>query len=192
MGIVGNIVGRLGPVLRPFHAGEEKLASRVLCEEDAATIEVTSDAFADGAPLPRRYAQEGDDVSPPLRWANLPPGTREVVVLCEDPDAPLPHPFAHWVVYGLAPATTALPENVDNVAAPREGRMRQGLNGARKVGYFGAAPPLRHGVHSYHFQVFALDTPLHFDEIPSRVDVVEAMGHHVLAYGDLVATYERA
>lgn len=66
MRIVDRIVQKLGPVLRPFHAGEAKLASHVEGFPVAPTISVTSDAFTAGETLPRRYTQQGDDVSPPL------------------------------------------------------------------------------------------------------------------------------
>jgi Raf kinase inhibitor-like YbhB/YbcL family protein len=192
MRIVDEIVQKLGPVLRPFHAGVEKLASHAVSAPGAATIRVESDAFADGAPLPRRFAQEGGDVSPPLRWSNVPPGTRELAVLCEDPDAPAPKPYAHWVVCGLMPSVTSLPENVEKVVSPRDERMEQGTNSAQRVGYVGAAPPPGHGLHHYHFQVFALDVPLRFEHPPTRDELVEAMSSHVLAYGEVVATYERS
>ncbi len=191
MRIVDRIVQKLGPVLRPFHAGDEKLASHVQGFPSAPTLHVTSDAFTAGDTLPRRYTQQGDDVSPPLRWDDVPPGTREVAVLCEDPDAPATKPFAHWVVCGLAPSVTALPENIDKVVAPREERLQQGTNSAHRIGYLGAAPPPGHGTHHYHFQVFALDAPLRFDRAPSRDDLVDAMRGHVIAWGDLVGTFER-
>lgn len=191
MSILEDVVQKIGPLLRPFHAGEDKLVSRRLGPSVAASIQVTSDAFTHGDAIPRRYAQEGDDVSPPLRWANLPDGTREIVLLCEDPDAPFPSPFSHWVVYAMAPATEGLPENVAKIPMPHEERMRQGKNGAKGFGYVGAAPPPGHGVHRYHFQVFAVDAPLAFEEAPDRDELAAALEGHVLAYGDLVGTYER-
>jgi len=32
-------------------------------------IQLTSTAFADGAPIPRKYTGEGEDVSPALAWS---------------------------------------------------------------------------------------------------------------------------
>lgn len=48
------------------------------------------------------------NISPPLQWADLPEGTRSLVLIVDDPDAPDPaHPkttWVHWVVYNIPPS----------------------------------------------------------------------------------------
>ncbi|MDQ4003882.1 MAG: hypothetical protein M3259_08615 [Actinomycetota bacterium] len=61
-------------------------------------IEVTSPAFELGDTIPKKYTGEGQDVSLPLRWTGLPEGTKEIALICDDPDAPGPEPFVHWVI----------------------------------------------------------------------------------------------
>jgi hypothetical protein len=51
---------------------------------------LTSSAFADGGEIPVRYTCDGDNVSPPLAWSNLPEGTRSLALVVDDPDAPDP------------------------------------------------------------------------------------------------------
>lgn len=155
------------------------------------SIAVYSAAFGEGEEIPRRYAGDGDDVSPPLAWGDLPAGTREVVVLCEDPDAPTPTPFAHWVLYGLPPDVHELPEGLKKTAELATFGARQGANGQRNVGWMGPLPPRGHGLHHYHFEVFALDAPLSLGRSATRDEVLEAMGGHVLGCGETVGTYER-
>ena len=52
------------------------------------SIKITSSAFNEGQQIPKKYTGEGHDVSPPLAWSNLPQGTKELALICDDPDAP--------------------------------------------------------------------------------------------------------
>src|SRR3954454_3065667 len=80
------------------------------------SLTLTSPAFAEGGEIPARYTCEGDDISPPLAWSEPPAGTRSLVLIVADPDAPDPQrpktTWVHWVLYDLPPAASALPENV--------------------------------------------------------------------------------
>ena len=76
-------------------------------------LELTSSQFQDGMPIPMAYTGEGEDHSPPLHWDNIPPGTRSLALIVEDPDAPDPaHPqrtLCHWVLYNQPPNAQSLP-----------------------------------------------------------------------------------
>jgi Raf kinase inhibitor-like YbhB/YbcL family protein len=172
------------------------IAFVALCAKGAPkmSILVTSSAFADNQPIPRKYTGDGQDVSPPLAWKNLPAGTRELALVCDDPDAPTPEPWVHWVIYKIPADTAGLPENVHpqpKLAAPK-GAL-QGLNSwtsGRTVGYRGPAPPPGKA-HRYRFQLYALDAPL---ELPAEADkkaLLRAIEGHVLAEGVLTGTYGR-
>jgi Raf kinase inhibitor-like YbhB/YbcL family protein len=123
----------------------------------------------------------------------VPAATKEFVVFCEDPEAGNPPPFVHWVVYKIPGTAKGLPEampisSVAKMPAGLEGTV-QGLNGFRRPLYRGPAPP-------YHFVVYALDTTLPAPKenvtALTRGELMEAMKGHVLAQGELVATYGRA
>ena len=149
-------------------------------------LAVMSAAFAMGAALPERYACA--PCSPPLSWSEPPAGTRSLAVLCDDPDAPAGD-WVHWVLFNLAPETRALPENVAR-DAKLPGPAVQGLNDYGLAGYDGPCPP-RGQKHRYHFKVFALDARLPLDAKARKKDLLAAMKGHVLAQGDLMATYAR-
>lgn len=191
MGVMDGVVARVGHMLRPIHAGDDKLARHRLHPATAPSLEVTSPAFLQGSPIPRPYTKDGADMSPPLVIGNVPPSAQELVLICEDPDAPAPKPFLHWLAYGLSPQTAQLPEGVAKTSHLAELHVHQGTNGFRTYGYGGPSPPRGHGVHHYHFQVFALDSPLLLSSSPSREEVLRAMSDHVVAHGSLVGTYER-
>jgi Raf kinase inhibitor-like YbhB/YbcL family protein len=157
------------------------------------SIQLSSDAFQPGAAIPRRYTADGEDVSPPLKWTGVPQNTRELALIVEDPDAPQPEPFVHWVMYKIPGDATGLPESVP--AQPQLKSPASALQGQnsfkKKIGYGGPKPPPGHGTHHYHFRVYALDEPL---EVRSGLDnkaLMAAMSGHILDQGELVGTYER-
>jgi Raf kinase inhibitor-like YbhB/YbcL family protein len=157
------------------------------------TIRLTSGAFEAGAAIPKKFTEDGDDVSPPLNWDNLPPGAKELALICDDPDAPSKEPWVHWVLYKIPADVRELPEGVatsERLESP-SGAL-QGLNSwpsGRTVGYRGPAPPS--GTHHYHFRLYALDAPLTLDAKATKTALLKAMKGHVLAEGELVATYKR-
>ena len=109
----------------------------------AMTISVTSTAFEAGKPIPKKYTGEGEDLSPPLAWSNVPPGTKELALICDDPDAP-GGTWVHWLLYKLPAGVASLPEGL-----PREKILKtpagavQGINSwsADNLGYRGPKPP---------------------------------------------------
>jgi Raf kinase inhibitor-like YbhB/YbcL family protein len=72
-----------------------------------AAFRLTSPAFEHDEDLPREQLGEDDGVSPPLQWSGVPENTKELALVCEDPDADV-GVFTHWIVYGLAPDATGL------------------------------------------------------------------------------------
>jgi Raf kinase inhibitor-like YbhB/YbcL family protein len=148
------------------------------------TIEVSSPAFESGATIPKRHTGEGEDVCPPLEWSSLPQGTKEIAIICDDPDAPTQKPFVHWVLYKIPVAQKGLPEGGIQGAL-------EGINDFGERGYDGCMPPQGHGVHHYHFKVYALDTELDARVGLRKDDLLAAMEGHVLDEGELVGTYER-
>jgi len=183
MGIVQEVTVAAGQALG-IKAGAEKLASHLVTQGLPATVEVRSVAFEPGVPLPISCTIDGVGAPPPLSFAGVPTDAKSIVVLCEDPDAPKLDPFVHWIVYGI-PATTG------DVDAQTQHEYRLGENSKGEAGYTPAAPPPGHGLHHYHFQVFALDSLLELAEGADRDAVIDALKGHVLAWGELVGTYER-
>ena len=160
-----------------------------------AQIQLKSSAFSDGQPIPRKYTGDGQDLSPPLSWSGVPQEAKELALICDDPDAPTKEPWVHWVIYKIPVSVHSLPEGLpksEKLANP-PGAL-QGKNSwpsGQTIGYRGPAPPPGHGVHHYHFKLYALDTEL---QLPPGVDkktLLEAMKGHIVAQGELIGTYQR-
>jgi len=141
-----------------------------------------SSAFQNAQAIPSRHSCEGDDVSPPLRWTNVPDGARSLALVVDDPDAP-GGVFIHWVAWGLDPSAEGLGEGE---AAPSEGGNDFGA-----TGYRGPCPPPGHGRHRYVFRLYALDAELELGSGAGKAELEQAIEGHVLTTAELVGTYER-
>lgn len=159
------------------------------------SISVTSEAFQADAVIPKKFTEDGQDVSPPLSWQNVPAGAKELALICDDPDAPTSEPWVHWLLYKIPANVSELPEGVpDEAELKSPAGARQGLNSwksGKTVGYRGPAPPKGHGVHHYHFHLYALDAPLSLAAKADKKQLLAAMKGHVLAEGEIVGTYQR-
>ncbi|HWW46990.1 MAG TPA: YbhB/YbcL family Raf kinase inhibitor-like protein [Xanthobacteraceae bacterium] len=152
-------------------------------------MKVRSQAFSEGAEIPRRYTCDGENTSPPIEWAAPPAETRSFALLCNDPDAPM-GTWHHWAVYDIPPRLNALPEGAgrENGAAD----FKQGTNDFGHVGYGGPCPPHRHGTHHYRFRLLALSIEhLQFHKQPSCKDIEHEARKHTLAEATLVGVYQR-
>lgn len=156
----------------------------------AMAMTLTSPAFENGEQIPSKYTCEGEDISPPLAWEGVPEGTKSLVLILDDPDAPDPEApkmvWVHWVVYNIPPDIKNLPENVSRAGlAPG---IALGMNDFKKTGYGGPCPPV--GRHRYFHKLYALDTTLNLEEA-AKADVEDAMEGHVLARTELIGTYQK-
>lgn len=155
-------------------------------------ITLTSPAFAPGTSLPRRHTGDGEDLSPALAWSGQPPETRELAIIVDDPDAPSPQPWVHWVIARIPATETGIAEGVPpKPSASFPAGSLQGKNSWGTVGYRGPAPPRGHGVHHYHFRLYALNAPVKVSAGFDKAGLLRAMNGHILAEADLSGTYER-
>ena len=156
------------------------------------TMTITSTAFAPEGSIPALYTCEGRDISPPLAWNGVPPGTKSLALIADDPDAPDPAApkmtWVHWVLYDLPPSTTGLPEGVKSSALPAG--TKEAVNDFGRTAYGGPCPPV--GRHRYYFKLYALDTTLPDLARPSKAALEKAMQGHVLAQATLMGTYRKS
>ena len=148
-----------------------------------AKLDLESDGFHNGQPIPAQYTCDGADQSPALKWGEPPPETKSFALILSDPDSP-GGPFGHWGAYNI-PASARSLQAGQPISA-------QAVNDFERPGYGGPCPPRGHGPHHYHFKLFALDA----DKLPLAasarvIDVEKAARRHAIGEGDLIGTYER-
>jgi len=166
-----------------------------LAEKDViamnTTLTLTSSAFINGGAIPRMNTCEGHDMSPPLAWSGIPPGSKSLVLIVDDPDAPDPAApkmtWVHWLLYNLPAQTGELREGI----APRDlpPGTREGINDWKNTGYGGPCPPI--GRHRYFHKLYALDVVLPDLGKPDKVALEIAMHGHVLGQAELLGVYQK-
>lgn len=139
-----------------------------------------SPQFEHGGVIPERFSQNGENLSPPLEFIDVPEGTQSLVLIMDDPDAPRGR-FTHWVAFNIDPHVHGFGEN----AAPDD--VHYGLNDKGESGYVGPKPPDRE--HRYFFKLSALDTRFDLRDGASREEVEAAMRRRVLARAELMGRY---
>jgi Raf kinase inhibitor-like YbhB/YbcL family protein len=152
-----------------------------------AAFRLTSTAFEHDADLPVEQLGEDEGVSPPLQWTGVPENTKELALVCEDPDADA-GVITHWVLYGISPEATGLDGAIPRDAYIEEPiELVQGLNEYDEVGYSGPQADPDRGPHRIFFRLFALDTEL-LDLPPgvTRAELREAAKGHIIARAELV------
>ena len=147
-----------------------------------ATARIASTAFDDGGTIPRRFSCDGEDVSPPLAFPQVPERARELALVVEDPDA---DNFVHWSLVGMPPETGLIRE--DHV--PAGATQTKNSFGDKEWG--GPCPPEDDEPHRYVFALYALSRPLELDEDASPEDVRMAIADAAIGRGTLTASYDR-
>ncbi|NMC71776.1 MAG: YbhB/YbcL family Raf kinase inhibitor-like protein [Myxococcales bacterium] len=153
---------------------------------------LTSPDFADGQPIPRvhAYTGEGENRPPRLAWSNLPPGTVELALIVDDPDAPRPEPWVHDVLYNIPVDATPEAMVLRDAAVDSVLRFVPGTNSWGERGWGGPFPPPG-APHRYVFTLYALDTTVNLPPGATKEQLLAAIDGHVLGTAVLTGTYRR-
>jgi Raf kinase inhibitor-like YbhB/YbcL family protein len=145
-------------------------------------MKIESPAFENNQSILSKYTCDGENISPPLKINDVPEGTKSLVLIVDDPDAPV-GTWVHWTVWNINPQTKEIPEGVEP-----EGAV-EGLTDFGSPGYGGPCPPS--GKHRYFFKLYALDILLSLDSSAETKDIEEAMEGHILDKAELIGLYSR-
>jgi Raf kinase inhibitor-like YbhB/YbcL family protein len=156
------------------------VATTALFAAGGAKMKITSSAFQEGGDIPSKFSREGGNVNPPLRIERTPENAKSLVLIVDDPDAPVGL-FTHWLVWNIDPKTTEIPEK----SLPK-GAV-QGTNDYPNLGYGGPQPPS--GTHRYYFKIFALNQTLDLRSGAKRQELDKAMNGRIIAQGQLMGRY---
>ena len=164
------------------HAGNQEGGGTVR-NATLTRLSLTSEAFANGAAIPAQYTCDGSGRSPGLRWSDPPSGTKSFALVIEDPDAP-GGTFRHWGLYDIPASARSI--------EPGQRIGNEVTNDFGKPGYGAPCPPNGHGLHHYHFRLFALATDrLNLAPNAKVIDVENKAQSQAIAEGNLIGTYER-
>ena len=142
-------------------------------------LTISSPAFKNNNKIPPKYTCSGEDVNPQLNIIGIPEKTKSLVLIVDDPDAPMGD-WVHWIVWNIPPTNNIIEKSVPGV---------EGMNDFGKHSYGGPCPPS--GTHRYFFKIYALDTELSLHVHTQKKDLEHAMTGHILAKGELVGLFKR-
>jgi Raf kinase inhibitor-like YbhB/YbcL family protein len=145
-------------------------------------MKITSPVFQEGGTIPLKYTCEGQNVSPPLKFIEIPVEAKSLVLIVEDPDAQA-KPWVHWLVFNIPPNASGFDE--DSIMKG----STQGICNGNTFGYEGPCPPS--GEHIYLFKLYALDTTLAISDSSDRKTVLREMRGHILAEAVLTGKYQK-
>jgi Raf kinase inhibitor-like YbhB/YbcL family protein len=170
-------------------------ASSIHTAAQAPAMTLTTTAFRDGATIPAKFTQAGDQVSPALTWTGAPAGTASFVLHMHDLEVARNHTTddqVHWLVWNIPASATGLPEGVPKGADLPDGSHQISASGPV---YRGPGAPASGPMHHYTFELYALDAkidvPPTTDAFEARASVMKAMQGHVLGKAVYMGLFHR-
>lgn len=162
------------------------VVSIIFARRNKIIMRIESGVFEHEGTIPQRYTCDGDNISPPLTFINIPEGTQSLVLVVEDPDVPksirADGMFDHWLLWNIPPDVGVLAEGDAGVGAT-------GKNTKGERRYTGPCPPDRE--HRYFFKLYALDTVLNLDGAAGKEELLTAMEGHIVGEAVLMGRYDR-
>ena len=150
-----------------------------------------SPAFHANGEIPKMYTCDGQDISPPLNWQDIPEGTQSFALIVDDPDAPDPRSpkmtWVHWILYNIPPTVTGLPQDAASQGLPTGTCV--GQNDWNRADYGGPCPPK--GLHRYYHKLYALDIHLPSTQHLTKPALEAFMKDHIRGYAELIGMYQR-
>lgn len=137
--------------------------------------------FEQGQGIPEHFTAKGEDVNPPLEITGIPDEAKSLVLIVEDPDAPVGL-WIHWLVFNIP-----IIERIEENSVPKD--SIQGTNSWGKQEYGGPNP--LSGVHRYFFKIYTLDIELNLEPSTEKGDIEKAMEGHILDRAELIGVYGR-
>jgi len=151
----------------------------------AFTLNVGS--LAPGSALPEVYSCKGASESPAVSWDGIPTGTKSLVLILEDPDAPS-GTFTHWIVYNIPTDARSIPAAQTARKVLANG-AQQGDTSAGSRGYYPPCPPIG-TTHRYIFRLYAVDMDI-TQPTADRDSVDRALHGHTIAKTEFTTTLRR-
>ena len=145
-------------------------------------MKIISSTFNHGGNIPEKYTCKGLDINPPLEFKEVPEGTKSLVLIMHDPDAPAGD-WVHWLLWNIDPKITSIEEN----SIPKDSVPGTTSFGDAKYG--GPCPPS--GTHHYVFEFYALNTKLGLKEGSTIDQLNDAMGSYILEKAELIGLFSK-
>lgn len=152
-------------------------------------MKITSSAFEHNNNIPSKYTCDGENISPPLEFSDIPKDAKSLVLIVDDPDVPAEirpdRMWIHWVMFNISADIREISENSNSGV--------KGKNSFSHFNYGGPCPPPQYepSTHRYYFKLYALDVVLELSEGAAKAEVEAEMEGHILDKAELIGLYSR-
>ena len=150
-------------------------------QTEVTSMKLISPAFQHKGAIPSEYTCDGLDISPELIISDVPKNSKSLVLINDDPDAPV-GTWDHWIVFNIPTSTTKIQKGTEPEGTP-------GKNSWGRTGYGGPCPPS--GMHRYFFKLYALDTELNLPKGATKKEIEKIMQAHIIEKTELIGLYKR-
>ena len=164
----------------------------------AGSLTLSSQDIAQGVFMPKAqefngFGCSGGNLSPHLKWSDVPKGTKSFAITAYDPDAPTGSGWWHWQVVNIPVSvmeiSTGAGDTKTNIVPTGSVQIKNDF-GSR--GFGGACPPENHGVHHYRFTVHALSVEkLELPDDASGALVGYMINAHTIESSTIESLYKR-
>jgi Raf kinase inhibitor-like YbhB/YbcL family protein len=166
----------------------EVFSSTVEMPPPEAGFVLISPDFSDSSPIPRRFTCDGENIPPTLAWGEPPAGTKSLILIVKDPDAP-GRPWIHWIVYNLPVETRTINALTRPGIQINDVTTHFGKNSWGNQTYEGPCPPS--GTHHYVFQINALSINLGSKNKATFDELTSQMQGFILGTAELTGSYSK-
>lgn len=149
--------------------------------KQGGNMKLTS-VFSHNGNIPSIYTCDGKDAAPELIISNVSIEAKSLVLIVDDPDAPMGI-WVHWLLYNIPANTTKIDAN--NLP---EG-VKQGITDFGRIGWGGPCPPS--GTHRYFFKLYAIDKILDLPQGATKSQIEKDIEGHIIEKTELIGLYKR-
>jgi len=171
----------------PASPQQEQYGQPVQTPASSGALALSVGSLSRGSVLPDAYTCKGAGESPPVSWSGVPEGTKSLVLILDDPDAPAGI-FTHWLVFNIPPQSGGIDKGQSYAKVIANG-AQQGESTPGSRGYYYPCPPPG-STHRYIFRLYALDEIL---VLPTadRAAIDTALSGHTIARTEFLTTVSR-
>jgi Raf kinase inhibitor-like YbhB/YbcL family protein len=141
-------------------------------------MKLSSNDFKHNEMMDKKFSFRKGNISPHLKWTEIPENTKSFAISCNDPDAPA-HNWIHWMAFNIPATTTEIPQGGSIPGIELE-------NDSGQVGYSGPEPPS--GTHRYFFRVYALNVE-RLEGITKK-NFMQKIKEHAIETAELMGRYK--
>lgn len=164
-------------------AGADILSSP---NESALTLQIDNGSISNGSSIPSEFTCSGEGIQPDVSWDGIPPETKSLILILDDPDAPA-GTFTHWIVYNISSDIHMIPEEF--TAYPSSQGIIVGVNSALENDYFPPCPPSGQE-HHYLFTLYALNSSVTGENL-DREQIDAVINGHIIEKTNISAIFKK-